>query len=576
MRKIAAELLAEGTSNPGSLPWALAVREVADEPPPTHLLLRGRAATPGPEVEPRFPAVLVPDDRAAMPPPPAGAPGPSSGRRRVLADWIASGENPLTARVLVNRVWHHHFGRGLVATPNDFGSTGIAPTHPELLDWLAAEFTEGGWSLKALHRAILTSRTWRQSSRATNAAALEIDPQNDLLWRQRPRRLEAEALRDALFAVSSSLNPERGGRGFFPAISREALAGMSRPGLGWEPSSSAERARRSVYAFSMRGLQVPFFQTFDAPPSSLSIGSRPTTTLATQALTLLNSDLAARSATSLARRVAAEAGAQARARVQRAFERALAREPDEEEVRLALEFLDGQRAGFARAPEELVFRPRVPERLEVRYHEHLQAEDFLYGPRDGWSYGAGVWGGGYNGTLEWSLRDGPFALAERAAFPDGAPFRLAGVVTVEPDTEATLLLRAAEEEGRLRAIEVELGAEGGTVEVRVARGGERRSLGVATDAFEAGAPFTLAIETSADELRVAIEEHPVLAVPLPDTEGGVLGVRVRGEAVYLRALELTTAEGSHSLAASAVPADLRALASLCLVLLNHNEFVYVD
>src|SRR5205807_10568190 len=131
---------------------------------------------------------------------------------------------PLTARVMVNRIWQHHFGRGIVATPDDFGKTGVAPTHPELLDWLASEFVEHGWSMKHLHRLIMTSRAYQMSSRATNEKAIAIDPGNALLWRQNMRRLEAEAVRDSILAVSGKLNLTPGGPSFYPQLAKSVLA----------------------------------------------------------------------------------------------------------------------------------------------------------------------------------------------------------------------------------------------------------------------------------------------------------------------------------------------------------------
>jgi mono/diheme cytochrome c family protein len=172
--------------------WTLAVREAGPNPPPTHVLVRGNASTPGAEVQPAFLSILG-SKRPNIPAPASDA--PSSGRRLALAQWIASPKNPLTARVMVNRVWQHHFGNGLVKTTSDFGRAGSPPTHPQLLDALASQFIEGGWSVKELHRLIMTSQAYRQSSHADNERARAVDPANDLLWRQNLRRLEAEAVR---------------------------------------------------------------------------------------------------------------------------------------------------------------------------------------------------------------------------------------------------------------------------------------------------------------------------------------------------------------------------------------------
>ncbi|MGL4461816.1 MAG: PSD1 and planctomycete cytochrome C domain-containing protein, partial [Planctomycetia bacterium] len=179
--------------------WTLAVRE--GEIRPTNVLIRGGAGNLGPLVEPGFPQVITKETPAIVPPKHGG----SSGRRLALANWLVRPDNPLTARVMANRVWKYHFGRGLVRTTADFGKGGTPPSHPQLLDWLASEFMAGGWSLKHLHRVVLASKTYQLSSRTANEAALTADPDNDLLWRQNLRRLEAEAIRDAVLTVSGRL-----------------------------------------------------------------------------------------------------------------------------------------------------------------------------------------------------------------------------------------------------------------------------------------------------------------------------------------------------------------------------------
>jgi mono/diheme cytochrome c family protein len=318
----------------------LAVRESGPKAPPTAVLLRGSAATPGKPVEPRFPLVLCPTKEAAtahVPSPPTGA--KCSGRRRVLADWIASPDNPLTARVIVNRLWQHDFGRGLVATPNDFGRNGSAPTHPELLDWLAAELVESGWRLKHIHKMILMSATYQQASRADKEAVVATDPDNRLLWRQNLRRLEAEAVRDAVLAVSGRLNPAMGGRGIFPTLPPEVLSTQSKPGLGWDKSSPEEQARRSVYIFVKRTLGVPLLETFDFASPDKSTAARSTTTIAPQALILLNSSFMEEQSAAFAERLLREAGPDSAANVERVFRLALGRGPSPRERQIAWEYL---------------------------------------------------------------------------------------------------------------------------------------------------------------------------------------------------------------------------------------------
>jgi hypothetical protein len=261
----------------------------------------------------------------------------STGRRKALADWLVAPENPLTSRVIVNRLWQHHFGQGLVTTPSDFGTMGAEPTNPELLDWLALELIARGWSLKAMHRLIVTSATYRQSSRG-NPAAIAGDPENALLSHQNRRRLDGEAIRDALLAVSGQLNPEMGGPCIFPELPAE-LAKLTTKGIAWPVSELArDRDRRSLYVFVRRNLRYPFFEAFDRPDTNTSCPRRPVTTIAPQALTLLNSELAQSAALALASRVE-ETGPQRDLQIDRLYRLLFARPPDAQEKRLALGFL---------------------------------------------------------------------------------------------------------------------------------------------------------------------------------------------------------------------------------------------
>ncbi len=205
--------------------------------PAVHVLIRGNAGQEGSIVQPGLPQIFGGAEPAVIP---LDGPIASSGRRLALGRWIASKENPLTARVMVNRIWHHHFGKGIVRTTTDFGKAGLPPTHPELLDWLADEFVQHSWSVKQMHRLMMSSETYRRSSLTNTphgAEASAVDPGNEWYWRADLRRLSAEAVRDSILAISGELNPERGGRGFFPQLAGEVLAGGSRPGSGWEVSS---------------------------------------------------------------------------------------------------------------------------------------------------------------------------------------------------------------------------------------------------------------------------------------------------------------------------------------------------
>ena len=258
---------------------ALAVTEPGPVAPVTHLLRRGNPGSLGEEVQPGFPGVLGAFVPTVIPP----VSGRSSGRRRALADWIASPDNPLTARVIVNRVFQHHFGRGLVRTTSDFGVQGSLPTHPELLDWLAGHFIQEGWSLKRLHRLILTSQSYQASATPT-AEALKADPANDLFSRFDMRRLTAEEIRDSVLWVGGSGNPRMYGPGMYVALPKEVLASQSVPGKGWGSSPKVEQARRSIYIHVKRSLLSPVLLSFDLAETDRSTPVRFATTQPTQAL----------------------------------------------------------------------------------------------------------------------------------------------------------------------------------------------------------------------------------------------------------------------------------------------------
>jgi hypothetical protein len=320
----------------------LVVTEGGRKAPETFIMYRGNPhAEKKPEnrVEPAFPAVL----RAPQPEiaPPAGT--ETTGRRLALARWIASPDNPLTARVVANRVWQHHFGRGIVRSSSNFGLMGDPPTHPELLDWLAAELVAGSWRLKPIHRLILTSKAYRASSRAIDAA-LAKDPLNDAFWRFDMRRLAAEEMRDSIHVASGAFNPKMYGPGVYPAIPREVMAGQSRPGSGWGSSSPAEQARRSIYIHVKRSLITPILADFDLADVDSSCPVRFVTTQPTQALGMMNGDFLQRQAKVFADRIRREVGdAQGDdtpAHVRRALEIALVRPATDDEVAKGVALVD--------------------------------------------------------------------------------------------------------------------------------------------------------------------------------------------------------------------------------------------
>lgn len=305
--------------------------------PPTRLFHRGEAAQPREVVEPGVPEVLGGSSFES----PSTAERKSAGRRMWLANWLTSPANPLVARVFVNRVWQWHFGEGLVATANDFGVMGQRPSHPELLDYLATEFVRSGWNVKELQKLILRSRTFRLSA-AWEERSAKLDPEQTLLWRWRPRRLEAEAVRDATLAVSGQLNLKMHGPSIFPTLPEAVMAGQSRPGDGWGKSSDAEASRRSVYIFAKRGLLVPEMDLLDTPDTTVSCERRRVSTTGAQALTLLNGSFAQTQARHFAERVEREAGSDDGPRVERAFQLAFSRSPRPDERDNAFSFLARQ------------------------------------------------------------------------------------------------------------------------------------------------------------------------------------------------------------------------------------------
>lgn len=320
--------------------WVMALAKCDPRPAPMHVMMRGNAHAPGDQVSPHFPELFgspLPSIEAAA------ANARSSGRRRLLADWITQPDNHLANRVIVNRVWQHHFGRGIVRTPNNFGQLGTPPTHPQLLDWLANWFVEHDWSLKALHRLILNSNTYRMSSKAT-PAALAADPANDLFWRFDMRRLTAEEIRDSVLYVSGQLNEKLYGPSVYPKLSAEVLATQSRPGENWPTSKPHDAARRSIYIHVKRSLIPPELASFDFPETDTSCEARFNTTQAAQALNMLHSELMQTQAAALARRAQREAGDGLVPQVEYTLTLALQRDPDKHLVDDCLALIGRYRA----------------------------------------------------------------------------------------------------------------------------------------------------------------------------------------------------------------------------------------
>jgi hypothetical protein len=321
---------------PEPLRYAQVMQDQGVDAPPVHVLLNGALEAEAEQVQPGFLSILDPAPAKVTPLPELN----SSGRRSALANWLADAKNPLSTRVIVNRVWQYHFGTGLVATPNDFGVMGQRPSNRELLDWLTAKFvTEDGWSLKKLHKRIVLSATYMQDS-AYREAAAAVDPENKLLWRYPRRRLEAEAIRDSMLFVSGVLDETMGGPGVFPTAPKGTEI---QEGRHWKKSRGAvDEYRRSVYTFNRRLVRYPMLEAFDAPLAFESCGRRQETVTPDQALELMNGTPAATFAKALAARVANDQGLDDSALVDRAFRFALTRSPQPVERERSLAFLAKQ------------------------------------------------------------------------------------------------------------------------------------------------------------------------------------------------------------------------------------------
>jgi hypothetical protein len=287
----------------------------------THVLIRGNPRALGERVEAGLPEVLEAPGKAARIAP----------SRLALANWLSDPKNALPARVMANRLWQYHFGRGIAPTPNDFGKLGEVPTHPELIDWLAAELVAGGWKIKRMHRLIMTSSAYRMSSKPS-PQALRRDPGNALFSRFNMRRLTAEEVRDSILTVSGQLRPQMSGPSVYPPIPKEVLAGQSRPGDGWPTSNAEQSARRSVYVHVKRSLLVPILAQHDQADTDSSCPVRYTTTVATQALGMLNGEFTTAQAALFAARLEREAPGDVAAQVRRAIRLTTGRAPGAAEV----------------------------------------------------------------------------------------------------------------------------------------------------------------------------------------------------------------------------------------------------
>jgi hypothetical protein len=380
-QELKSELREFSSIKPADLPIGTGIADVAPTAPETHVLRRGVYDAFQQKVQPGFLLILDPNPASVAPVKRLH----SSGRRSALATILTDPKNPLTARVMVNRVWQYHFGRGIVGTPSDFGIKGERPTHPALLDWLATEFIRGGWSVKQLHRLIMTSNTYRQSSRFDELAA-KADPDDKLLWRFPRQRLEGEEIRDAALAVSGLMNLKMGGPSVFP----ELPPGMNPAYSGWKTTADeAERNRRSIYVFVKRNTRYPLFESFDMPDTHESCPRRNVTTTPLQALNLLNSELTLEWAESFAGRVIKSAGVDLNKQIEAAYRLAFSRRPDNAEAQALRNFFARHRdiiTDRLAKNEALALPPDLPDKADKveaaslvdLCHMLINANEFVY------------------------------------------------------------------------------------------------------------------------------------------------------------------------------------------------------
>jgi len=306
----------------------------AEVVPDTHILIRGDFKKKGEKVEPGFPAALNPGPPIDEPKGYLFVPQ----RRKALALWLTSPDHPLLGRVMVNRIWQGHFGTGIVRTPNDFGRQGEAPTYPELLDWLTVEFADRGWSIKQMHRLIMLSSAYRSSSVAVEES-LRKDPENHYLSRMSRRRLDADAIRDTVLAVAGTLNLKMGGVGVIPPLTREEILAARMPQLWPANPDPSEHVRRSIYLQMKRSLTLPMLQIFDAPDTAASCPRRESSTVAPQALAMMNSEFTAAQAEHFATRIQKQGGDSPEASVDVGWRMAFGRLPTAEERQTAVDYL---------------------------------------------------------------------------------------------------------------------------------------------------------------------------------------------------------------------------------------------
>jgi hypothetical protein len=587
------------------------------DPKALHILKNGERHHPLQKVIPGS-LSSIPSLEHRFNPPPTGA--TSSHRRLQLARWIVHPENPLTSRVLVNRLWQHHFGRAIVGTPNNFGFLADAPTHPKLLDWLASEFDACGRRMKPLHRLILTSQTWQQSALHPHSQDLtQRDSENRLLWRSERRRLDAETLRDSLLAVSGELDLKTGGAGFKPAISPEALEGLSRKSAAWQASPPDQQKRRSLYMYIKRGLLPPMMTTFDLCDPTLSCGQRDVTIVPTQALMLLNNRFVHRRSEYLAKAIAEETDDR-QLQIREAWSRVLQRQPVNGEFEAAERYLTTQTQTFLEQRE--VPHPSVGIKLREAIQDslvlHLCAEDAVLSddPTDRVGFVPDLSGQGHNAsqlsaTAQPSFRWKGIGEKPTLHFDGRGRFmHLAGQLLDSQQHTIICVVSDEEVSGHREILSNWNGSVGNSVKSLFLGLAENSKIRF-SDAFTAvrsatdpAQPFILTAVNGSDFASV-FQDGALLrsAAALPERrldtswvlgqqgningefwKGGIAEIRVFNRAlsdVERHTVELALAE-HYGLSLSplektgSTSPTILALASLCHALMNSNEFLFVD
>ncbi|MGI9445485.1 MAG: DUF1553 domain-containing protein, partial [Rubripirellula sp.] len=596
----------------------LAWTDTSPNPKPLHRLKNGERDQPLEEVIPGS-LSFIPSMEHSFDAPPVDA--TTSHRRRQLAKWIASPEHPLTSRVLVNRMWQHHFGQAIVRTPNNFGFLADPPTHPKLLDWLASEFDRGGRRMKSIHRLILNSQTWQQGVFHPRSSELEkLDSTNRLWWHAERQRLDAEALRDSLLAVSGELDLKQGGVGFKATVSPDALEGLSRKSTAWQAAPAELQNRRSLYMYLKRGLLPPMMTTFDLSEPTLSCGQRNVTIVPTQALALLNNRFVHDRSEQLAT-VIRKSTSGIREQVKMAWRSVLKRQPTELELQRSIEHVATQDRIFSEPDHD----GALQEDLEVILSRtadslvlNLNAENAV--TADGKQFAvesvSDLSGQGHHATQ--SQPDAqPTLVADGIGgkpalqFDGGGQFmNLAGPILAEPLCTIVCVVRDDHGAGHRTLFSNWSGRDGNSTSSLflglTAENTVRFSdaFGSAGEVYDRTKPFILSAVNGQNSASVfqngqLLKSANQLSKRRLDTpwvigqQGNINGEFWKGSVaeirVYERALtdrerrsvETYLAEHYSILMNSEKPAPKRdrqtlALASLCHVLMNSNEFLFID